>query len=69
MNELELFQIKQYFWNKEGFLMLFWKSFDGITCDTLRDFAPFVQFKNVKNTHGGVLLKPATLLLKPATLH
>ena len=25
-------------------------------CDTLRDLVPFVQFKNVKNTHGGVLL-------------
>ena len=22
----------------------------------LRDFAPIVQYKNVKNTHGGVLL-------------
>ena len=28
----------------------------------LRDLVPFVQFKNVKNIHGGVLhLKPATL--------
>ena len=26
------------------------------TCDVLRDLVPFVQFKNVKNTHGGVLL-------------
>ena len=25
-------------------------------CDALRDFEPFVQFKNVKNRHGGVLL-------------
>ena len=24
--------------------------------DALRDLVPFVQFKNVKNTHGGVLL-------------
>ena len=26
-------------------------------CDVLRDLVPFVQFKNVKNTHDGVLLK------------
>ena len=25
-------------------------------CDALRDLVPFVHFKNVKNTHGGVLL-------------
>ena len=25
-------------------------------CDVLRDLVPFVQFKNVKNTHGEVLL-------------
>ena len=25
-------------------------------CDTLRDLVPFVQYKNVKNTHGGMLL-------------
>ena len=25
-------------------------------CDALRDLITFVQFKNVKNTHGGVLL-------------
>ena len=25
-------------------------------CDALRDLVPFVQFKNVKNTHGGVLI-------------
>ena len=24
--------------------------------DTLRNLVPFVEFKNVKNTHGGVLL-------------
>ena len=24
--------------------------------DALRDFVPFANFKNVKNTHGGVLL-------------
>ena len=24
--------------------------------DALRDLVPFVQFKNVKNTHGGMLL-------------
>ena len=24
-------------------------------CDALRDMVPFVQFKNVKNTHGGLL--------------
>ena len=23
-------------------------------CDALRDIVPFVQLKNVKNTHGGV---------------
>ena len=26
------------------------------TCDILRDLVPFVQLKNVKNTHGGALL-------------
>ena len=26
-------------------------------CDALRDLVTFVQFKNLKNTHGGVLLK------------
>ena len=26
------------------------------TCDALRDLIPFVQFKKLKNTHGGVLL-------------
>ena len=25
-------------------------------CDVLSDLLPFVQFKNVENTHGGVLL-------------
>ena len=25
-------------------------------CDALRDLVPFIQFKNVKNTHGGELL-------------
>ena len=25
-------------------------------CDALRDLVPFVQFKNAKNTNGGVLL-------------
>ena len=25
-------------------------------CDVLRDLVPFEQFKNVKNTHGEVLL-------------
>ena len=25
-------------------------------CDALRDFVPFVQFKNVKNAYGGMLL-------------
>ena len=25
-------------------------------CGVLRDLVPFVQFKNVKNTHGGVLI-------------
>ena len=25
------------------------------TCDALRDLIPFVQFKKLKNTHGGVL--------------
>ena len=27
-----------------------------IICDVLRDLVAFVQFKNVKNTHGGELL-------------
>ena len=26
------------------------------TCDALRDLIPFVQFKKLKNNHGGVLL-------------
>ena len=38
--------------------MKLWKY--GIGCflsrDALRDLVPFAQFKNVKNTHGGVLL-------------
>ena len=36
----------------------------------MHDLVPFVQFKNVKNTHGGVLLLvyPATLL-KVTLLH
>ena len=25
-------------------------------CGVLRDLVPFVQFKNMKNTHGGVLI-------------
>ena len=33
-------------------------------CDVLRDLVPFVQIKNVKNTHGGVLL-----LLEVTLLH
>ena len=28
----------------------------GLDSDVFRDLVPFVQFKNVKNTHGGVLL-------------
>ena len=27
-----------------------------LICDALHDLVPFVQLKNVKNTHGGVLL-------------
>ena len=42
-------------------------------CGALRDLVPLVQLKNVKNTHGGVLilvfrLQPATLL-KLTLLH
>ena len=33
--------------------------------DALRDLVPFVQFKNMKNTHGGVLI----LVLKLTLLH
>ena len=29
---------------------------EGNIRDALRDFVPFVQFKNLKNSHGGVLL-------------
>ena len=29
---------------------------ESFSCDALRDSVPFLQFKNVKNTHGGVLL-------------
>ena len=39
-------------------------------CDVLHDLVPFVQFQNMKNTHGRVLLLvklPATLL--KVTLH
>ena len=32
-------------------------------CDELRDLVAFVQFKNVKNTHGGVLLLVLLVLL------
>ena len=28
----------------------------GLDSDVLRDLVPFVQVKNVKNTHGGLLL-------------
>ena len=28
---------------------------NSLKCGTLRDLVPFVKFKNVKNTHGGVL--------------
>ena len=43
-----------------------WRDFF-LICDALRDLVPFVQFKNMKNTHGRVLhlscmLKPAILL-------
>ena len=31
-------------------------TFEGNIRDALRDFVPFVQFKNLKNSHGGVLL-------------
>ena len=40
----------------------FWVSSD--ICDALHDLLPFVQLKNVKNTHGGVLI-----LLKLTLLH
>ena len=35
----------------------------------LRDLVPFVQLKNVKNTHGGVLLSKACNLTKCKLLH
>ena len=41
-----------------------------ILYDVLHDLVPFIQFKNMKNTHGRVLLLvkfPATLL--KVTLH
>ena len=43
-----------------------WRDFF-LICDALRDLVPFVQFKNMKNTHEGLLhlscmLKPAILL-------
>ena len=33
-------------------------------CDALRDLVPFVQFKNVKNTHGGVVKLQARAFTK-----
>ena len=36
-----------------------------IICDALRDLVPFVQFKNVKNIHEGVLI----LVLKLTLTH
>ena len=36
-------------------------------CDALRDLVSFVQFKNVKNTHGGVLLLIACNFNKSST--
>ena len=40
-------------------------------CDSLRDLVPLVQFKNVKNTHGEVLLrvKYYFTLLKVTFIH
>ena len=32
------------------------RHFSVIKCDALRDLIPFVQFKKVKNIHGGVIL-------------
>ena len=32
------------------------KIFGSNICDALHDLVPFVQLKNLKNTHGGVLL-------------
>ena len=38
-----------------------------IICDALHDLVPFIQLKNVKNTHGGVLLL-VKFQLKPVAL-
>ena len=39
----------------ENFIMLV-RTLSSTKCDGLRDLIPFVQFKNVKNSYGGVLL-------------
>ena len=38
------------------FILCFGGIVRDIICDALRSLIPFVQLKNVKNTHGGVLL-------------
>ena len=48
--------------------MIFRSTWDlGGICDVLRNLVPIVQFKKVKNTHGGVLLlvKLHSEFLKP----
>ena len=37
--------------------------------DVLHDLVPFVQFKNVKNIHGGVLLAGCRLITCVTLLH
>ena len=41
---------------RNGLRRAFAIEWDIMICDALRDFVAFLQFKNVKNTHGGVLL-------------
>ena len=38
-------------------------------CDALRDLVPFVQFKNVKSTHGGALILIKLQALNLTLLH
>ena len=49
-------KISLYQASKLSYILEIYKSTHSNICDTLHDLLPFVQFKNAKNTHGGVLL-------------
>ena len=40
-----------------------------VICGAFRDLVPFLQFKNVKNTHGGVLFLVKLLALAVGVFH